>query len=699
MRSILFGAAFFVGATAVLTYNTVLLDESVTLSVGQVASADVLAPYSLSYESVVLTRLARQTASDSVAKIYDPPNPAILRQQIQIARDALDFVANVRLDSYATREQQLDDLTAMQSVKLPRDTYALILDLDPLAWKDIDAQVMLTLERAMRNVIREDNLQSLYAGLPNLVGLSVTQTQADLTVAFVSQLVRPNSFFNEAQTRDARDARALAVLPVVRGFVEGQIVVRAGTVISEADVEALTQFRLLQSPSQRLRGILGGMLAVALIGMVTILFIRRFAPNLMGEPGRLTFIAALFLIFLSGSRLYDVADPLLASLYPAAAFTLIIAGITSTSVAVGFTGALAALVGLMLGQSLEHTVLVALGGVAGVLTLRHAERLNAYFAAGLVIGIVNVTVGLMFGLGWLDAEPIQALMAALGGLISGVLAAGIGLVGLYVASHLLNLPTSIKLLELAQPNQPILGRLLREAPGTYQHSLQVANLAELAAERIGANAPLLRVAALYHDIGKLHGPLYFVENQAEGVNPHHDLPPEESARLIIAHVIEGEKLARKNGLPTLFVDLICQHHGTTRVLYFYNKALEAADGDASKVDMRTYTYPGPRPQTREAGILMLADSCESTVRAKHARDKVEIAQTVSEIMQARLNAGQLDDTGLTVDNLRVLNEVFVSSLQGVFHPRIAYPTSLRMTQEIPVFGNDESRALAGERNT
>jgi len=212
--------------------------------------------------------------------------------------------------------------------------------------------------------------------------------------------------------------------------------------------------------------------------------------------------------------------------------------------------------------------------------------------------------------------------------------------------------------------------------------LQVANLAELAAERIGADAQLVRVGALYHDIGKLHAPLFFVENQAEGVNPHETLSPRDSARIIIAHVIEGEKLARRERLPHIFIDFIRQHHGTTRVLYFYGKALEAANGDESAVNPAHFTYPGPRPRSREAAILMLADTSESVIRSKRTRDKQEIADIVHEIVQSRLMDGQLDESGLTVNDLKVIQEVFVSSLQGVFHPRITYPALPRDTQEI-----------------
>jgi hypothetical protein len=220
-----------------------------------------------------------------------------------------------------------------------------------------------------------------------------------------------------------------------------------------------------------------------------------------------------------------------------------------------------------------------------------------------------------------------------------------------------------------------LQRLLREAPGTYQHSLQVANLAELAAERIGANPLLVRVAALYHDIGKIAYPHFFVENQAEGVNPHDALNDSlQSAQIIIGHVTEGVRLARKYRLPSALIDAIGQHHGTMPVLYFYNKALEAVNCDPLQVDRPAFCYPGPCPLSREAGILMLADASESTVRARRPHNKQEIEDIIGEIIESRVAEGQLDNTPLTVSDLHVIREVFVSTLQGVFHPRILYPT-------------------------
>jgi putative nucleotidyltransferase with HDIG domain len=204
-------------------------------------------------------------------------------------------------------------------------------------------------------------------------------------------------------------------------------------------------------------------------------------------------------------------------------------------------------------------------------------------------------------------------------LINGVLSAAVSITGLYIITVLFNLPTGMRMIELSQPNHPLLQKLLRQAPGTYQHSLQVANLAEQATSAIGGNAELVRVAALYHDIGKSVTPYFFIENQVEESNPHDTMAdPYRSANLIIAHVQEGEKLARQYRLPARIRDFIREHHGTTRVEYFYRQATDQAD-DPDSVNEEDFRYTGPIPQSRETAIMMLADSCESTVRARRPK--------------------------------------------------------------------------------
>ncbi|MCC7209005.1 MAG: HDIG domain-containing protein [Anaerolineae bacterium] len=676
------GILFLAGAFAIVAYDAIAPSGSVTLAVGDVAPDDIRAPYGITYQSEVLTRLARREASARVGNVYDPPNPAILRQQIQVARRVLDYINNIRLDSFGTPDQKLADLEAIDAISLPRDVYARLLQLSDTDWRDVDSQVMLLLERTMRNEIREDDLLQTYANLPNLVSITLDENESALIVALVRALIQPNAFYNETATQAAQRDAAESVQPVMVTFVEGQIVVPGGTIVSERDIEALAQFRLLQPVDQRLRTFAGAALAVLLFSTFIVAYLRQFKPALLENTPLVILIGGLLLIFLAGARIFSEGPPVIAHLYPAAAFTLIVVAITDAHVAMVLTASLAILIGVVTGNSLEPAVLAAATGAAGVLVLGRVERLNAYFVAGLVIGVVNVVIGLIFNLTATVIDPAAILATVPSGFLSGILAAGLGLVGLYLGSSLLNLPTSVKLLELAQPNQPLLQRLLREAPGTYQHSLQVANLAELAAERIGANALLVRIGALYHDIGKLTAPPFFGENQPEGFNPHEQFSPEESARIIISHVTEGERIGRQHRLPRPLIDFILEHHGTTQALYFYNQALANAGGDESGVDKAAYTYPGPRPQNRESGILMLADAAETIVRSKRTRNKQEIADIVADVINMRLAGGQLDESKLTVSDLKVVREVFMTSLQGVFHPRIAYPAPpSTLTQE------------------
>ncbi|HLA43457.1 MAG TPA: HDIG domain-containing protein, partial [Aggregatilineales bacterium] len=389
-----------------------------------------------------------------------------------------------------------------------------------------------------------------------------------IIVAISEDLVEPNTFYNE-ETTIVRQNEAAASVPIQeRSFEQGQLIVRSGNIITELDQEALRQYGFLQSDGVEEQAVIGAFLAMAITTVMLGLYLDRFYPALLNDPQMLSLMAVLFLIFLGTINLFgeDGADQ--PYLYPSAALGLLLTTLFSPQLAIAATGFLAILVGITLPEdlSLQMAAYIMVGSIAGILNLRRLDRMNSYFFAGLVIGFANMIVVQAFALAIEDspslADVIVTSIIALG---NGLFAAGIALVGLYVVTSLMNLPTSLKMLELMDSKQPLLQQLLREAPGTYQHSLQVANLAELAAEAIGANDQLIRVAAMYHDIGKMLNPYYFVENTAEGMTPHEDLnDPTKSAKVIIGHVIEGERMARRANLPQRIRDFILEHHGTTQ---------------------------------------------------------------------------------------------------------------------------------------
>jgi putative nucleotidyltransferase with HDIG domain len=249
-----------------------------------------------------------------------------------------------------------------------------------------------------------------------------------------------------------------------------------------------------------------------------------------------------------------------------------------------------------------------------------------------------------------------------------------------------------QLLDISRPDYPLLQFFLRSAPGTYQHSLQVANLAEQAAEKIGADPLLTRVGAQFHDIGKALNPTFFIENQIPGnVNAHHDIPPEESAATIIRHITDGVQLARKYGLPARLHDFILEHHGTLITRYQYGQAMEAAGGDISKVDIEKFRYPGPRPNSRETALLMLADATEARARAERPVDDDGLRALVRNVIETVQKYSQLDDTLLTLRDLNLITESFVTTLRGTYHPRIQYPNAKVADQDTTLHKPEEEK--------
>lgn len=681
--------------TVIVALDTILPGRNAVamLEVGQIAPEDIRAPTSITYVSDVLTEQRRQAATASVSPIYAPPDPNVARQQIQLLQQVLEYVDNIRSDPYGTIDQKIEDLSAVTALTLDESTAETILQMDGETWRSVEGEMVNVLERVMRESIREIDLPLIIDTLPTQVSVRFNTQAVSVVTAVVEDLLRPNRFPDPEATENARREAANLTPTESRSFERGQIVVRAGTLIDEVDYEALQNLGLVEMPDRQshmlLRAFLSSLVVVVTVGLYAV----RCRPELFDDLLMLAVLAALFLIDLLGTRLFSSSGQIY--LFPSAALALLYVVLTKTDVAVVCISSLAFLTGVMLNNSLEAAALVGVGGVIGALTLQRSERLNSYFFAGVMIALVNTVVIIIFGAS-IATDESDLTTRLLYGIVNGGLAAATALVGLYVITVVLNLTTSLKLAELSQPSQPLLQRLLREAPGTYQHSLQVANLSEQAANAIGANAELVRVASLYHDVGKILNPAFFIENQVDGVNPHEGLnDPYRSADIIISHVPDGDRLARQYRLPARIRDFILEHHGTTLVAYFYNQALTQAD-DEESVDQEQFTYPGPKPQTRESAIMMLADSCESTVRARKPANRQEISDIVGQIFENRMRDGQLDESDLTLRDIDTARGIFIEMLQAVFHPRINYPTPaprLR-TQEIPAEVATQVRAEA-----
>jgi putative nucleotidyltransferase with HDIG domain len=362
-------------------------------------------------------------------------------------------------------------------------------------------------------------------------------------------------------------------------------------------------------------------------------------------------------------------------IYPIGAFALVIAALFGTELALVSVIPLTLLSVYGHSISFELTLYYIVGSLYGVIIPKREQRITAYVWSGLTVAAAGAAILTAYLLPQTEAN--WTILIRLFGLsmLNGLLVSGLSVLLQYLLAPLLGQTTPLQLLELSRPDNPLLSHLMHNAPGTYQHSLQVANLAEQAAEVIGANSLLTRVGALYHDVGKTINPQYFIENQVPGqLNTHDDLDPAESAAIIISHVTYGLELARKNRLPKRIQDFITEHHGDTLTFYQWTQALKSVDGDVSQLDKEFFRYPGPPPQSRETALVMLADGCEARIRAKRPESKEELREMIKDTVDKRVASGQLDHTDLTLQDFDTIVNAFTATLRGIHHPRVEYPT-------------------------
>jgi cyclic-di-AMP phosphodiesterase PgpH len=639
---------------------------------GDVASQDIRAPYALEYNSALATEEQRIIAVQSVEPIYTQADTSVARHQLERLRATISYINNVRADPLASIEQKLDDLAALEDIQFTRETSHRILEMSNARWQAIHQEATVVLEQVMRTTIREDRLNDVHRSIPAMISLTLPEDQANTVAELVSGFVVPNSLYNSELTELARIQAREAVVPITRSYAAGETIVQRGRLITEQEIEALSVYDLLQTRF-RWQELVSAFVLVALVLSFLTSYLKR-AQSLNRDFRKLNVLVFLFLLFIITARLATPGHTVIPYLIPMAAFGLIIAALFGAEPAIVAVLPLSILSTYGLPYSFELTLYYTLGSLVGILILGRARRITSFFWSGFAISCANAAVVFIFRLPQANMDWVGLLTLFGASIINGAASAGIALLLQYFFSQLLGMTTALQLLELSRPDHPLLQLVLRNAPGTYQHSLQVANLAEQAAEKIGADAFLTRVGALYHDVGKAGDSIFFIENQVPGnINPHDNMDPSTSAAVIIRHIPKGIELARKYRLPSRIQDFIREHHGAMVTRYQYAKAVEVAGGDESMVDVEEYRYPGPRPQSKETALLMLADGCEARVRAERPKDEAELRLIVQNVVDASVANGALYDTDLTLKDLNTIVNSFTSTLRGVYHPRIQYP--------------------------
>ena len=668
-------------------------DEALNLRAGDLAPFDIVASRSQTYVSEIQTQSAKASAETSIASVYDPPDTRIARQQVTAAQAAISFVNSVRADTLASELQKRQELTYLRDLSLSGELQIQLLHMEDSRWVAVQEEVTRVIEAAMSEPIREHQLAETRDRVPMMISVAVTVQEADLAAALAGQFIVPNSIFNESATQQARDAAIAAVHPVEQAFAQGQTIVPRGNVLTEHDLEAMTALDMLAPKQSPWETYLPPVVAVVLVAVTMTLYLLRSQPEFFGRTRHLLFITLLALAFLFSAQFVIPERVVLAFLFPTATLGMLIAVGLGAQLGLVTTTLFVVFIAIISNGRVDVTIYHLAGPIVAILALGKAERVNSFLLAGLATAAGNAAVILIFRLDdpAIDMLGLSTLLGA--SLANGAISGALTLMGLFLLGFVFDITTSLQLVELSRPNHPLLVGMLRAAPGTYQHSLHVANLAEQAAQRIGANTMLVRVGALFHDIGKTRHPEYFVENQIEGINPHEHLSPHASARIIIDHVRDGDEMAGRHRLPSAIRAAILEHHGTTVTMYQHEKEVEEADGDEAKVAIGDFTYPGPKPRSRETALLMLADGCEAKARADNPTTTTDIDDIVRYIINRRLRQGQLDECNLSLTDLNTVRESFVNTLKGFFHSRLQYPSAPEKEPTVEQLGAPEQSAL------
>jgi putative nucleotidyltransferase with HDIG domain len=649
--------------------------SQVELQDGDIATETLKAPETVEFESELRTAERRQEAYSDERNIVQTYDQSVRTTALTDLQAFLARAETIRGDATKTTPARAADLRAIRE-DLDETAAETIVGLPQASWERVKREADRLVDSTLSVQVRADEIARIKEDLSGRVSAQMTSSEQAASIAIATSFIGPNVFVDDAQTLTNRQKAAAAVDPVIITVQAGQAVVRDGDPVTKYDIEKLQHLGLLTSKidvASRLGK--AGLMAVLTIGLTFYLY----AFNRRLWQGRQIILVALIVLgpIVAGRLILPSAD--IQYMFPAAASAMLFAILVDFQFAAVMSAVLALYLGVVAGMSFELAFVYFVASVTGAFLVWGADRTVTFVWAGFGVALSSFAVAICFEAlaGSIHSSTIGSL--AIQTIMAGVLSAAVTFLSFSLLGSLFGITTHLQLLELAHPNQPLLYRLAREAPGTYHHSIVVSNLAETGAEIIGGDPLFARVAVLYHDVGKIMRPSFFIENQANRENPHDQLDPRTSARVIVDHVHDGVRLARKARLPQPIIDIIEQHHGTTLIRYFFARALES-DPDVAESEFR---YPGPRPQTKEAGVIMLADSVEAAVRSaatsgrlfepSAAGDHGVLEAIVRSVVQERLDDGQLDECDITLRDVEAIRQSFVQLLLGIYHPRVEYP--------------------------
>lgn len=655
---------------------TAIKPQQYSLEAGDIPRSDIKAPRDTIDERA--TKEAEDKALEKVDKQYT--QKAEVKKQAEdnviLLFEKLNTIINNQSAQTATItsvESNVSELKKIEGIVLSEDEYKELLNIPKEQLSSLQKDILNIIDKTYEKNINEKDDESLNTARDSAVSLVEKLNLADKLKYVLEELVKgqinPNCFYDEEKTQELIDETRKSVAKVV--IKQNQIIVKEGVPVTQNELDILSDLGMLDDGKNTSIYLYVYIVLAVFVGIIMFLqynYIDRNYSEIFKNTKKITLISVINLMTLVFARTIGLVSPFL---IPFACAPILLTLLINYKISIVISILNVIVISIATGFDAQVMMLGVISSILGATLLKKMQQRNELLYSTIYLSIVGVIITVSTGIlisSNLREVLIKSGITFIGGVLSGIFALGI----LPFLEGTFNEVTTLKLLELSNPNHPLLKKLLMEAPGTYHHSMLVANLAEMASEEVGANSVIVRIGSYYHDVGKTERPYFFGENQMGGENPHNHMTPNLSAKIIISHVKDGIELARKYNLPKVIQDIIGEHHGTTLVKYFYYTMKNNSE-NPEEVKEEDYRYPGPIPNSKEAGIIMLADSVEAAVRSIKEPSEDKIKEMINNIISDKLSCGQLNDCNLTIKDIEKIKKCFLTALNGIYHHRIEYP--------------------------
>ena len=662
---------FLFTVAAILTYfiiMTVVTPKRYNFIEGDIASVDIKAPRDIIDEEA--TNAKEQEVAAKVEKKFTLKNEVKIEASQNI-KSFFDKLINLK-SSEIDEKEKINELKKIEAFKLSDNQYKTLLELTVNKDTELQWIALAAIDKAYENQIEENSIEKIDEAKDTvekyLKGQSLESNIEEIVQDMCDSQIHPNYFFDQAKTDESLKEALKSVSKVM--IKKNQIIVKEGEPITQRQISILTELGLLGDGVSKnyIYTYIITAFYVVFVFVLQYVYLKNEKKDIFNNNKLILLTLLLNLFTLATTRVFEIASLFL---IPIACSPILMSVFLDSKVSIIINLLNLLLVSVIVGFNPQIILIGIISIIIVAALLKKVNQRNDILYTTMYLSLSVAVVVLSSGIllsNNINKILIDMTLSVLGALTSGILAIGL----LPFLEYTFSLVTNMKLLELSNPNSPLLKRLLMEAPGTYHHSIMVANLAEVAAEEIGANTMLTRVGAYYHDAGKIKRPFFFGENQLGGVNPHNKISPSLSASIIISHVKDGLELAKEYDIPSAVSDMMIQHHGTTLVKYFYY-TLKNSSYNPESVKEEDFIYPGPKPQSREAAIIMMADSVEAAVRSIQEPTVEKIENMVNNIIKDKLDSGQLSECELTFRDLETIKSCFLKVLKGIYHSKIEYP--------------------------